>query len=168
MKTQVVDLNLTGDEALLVVAALGQQVTALRGAHNAGNSRPGDKPLYDKLVELQNAIEDRMLATEVIPTYTVGSNDCGYLPDAPPFITDSYETAKESLLVDLQGAVDYVACSEVETVFNEDHQAALDFLNSSFARGKEFCVIYNHRAYWASVQHMTRAEYEAEDAKQMR
>lgn len=166
MKTQVVDLNLTGDEALLVVAALGQQVAGLKLVLGTISTCKGDKPLYDKLVELQNAIEDRMLATEVIPTYTVGSNDCGYLPDAPPFITDSYETAKESLLCDLQGAADYVDSSEVEVTTDEAHQAAIDFLNSSFARGKEFCVIFNHRAYWASVQHMTRAEYEAEEAKQ--
>lgn len=166
MKTQIVDLNLTGDEALLVVAALGQQVTGLKRVLNSASVCKGDKPLYDKLVELQNAIEDRMLATEVIPTYTVGSNDCGYLPGAPPFITDSYETAKESLLFDLQGAIDHVSNEEHSGRVVEDHQAAIDFLNSSFARGEEFCVIFNHRAYWASVQYMTRAEYEAEEAKQ--
>ena len=86
-----------------------------------------------------------------MPNYAVGHNMAGYMPEADVWVTDDLETAKQSLIDDLDRWADGVAMGP-----EDDRDADLDEIDEAIEEIKtwtgEGLVYINYRsglmAYW--------------------
>lgn len=107
-----------------------------------------------------------------MPNYVVGHNLPGYLPESDPWITDSWESARDALIDDLErladhasdlaGDLDLEAIDEMQEEFRQTLQS-IDRAQAelrALPEGFDYLTYADGLAYWLSI---TDEEVNTED-----